>query len=45
VAHALDNAGAVAVELDDADFADIDATAASAPAPVERGALVKHGRR
>ena len=35
VAHALDNAGAVAVELGDADLAELDAAAASAPAPVE----------
>jgi aryl-alcohol dehydrogenase-like predicted oxidoreductase len=35
VAHALDNAGAVAVELDDADLAELDAAAASAPAPME----------
>ena len=35
VAHALDNATAVAVELDDADLAELDAAAVFAPAPVE----------
>lgn len=35
VAHALDNAGAASVELDDADLAELDAAAVFAPAPVE----------
>jgi aryl-alcohol dehydrogenase-like predicted oxidoreductase len=35
VAHALDNARAAAIQLSDADIAELDATAASAPAPVE----------
>ncbi len=35
VAHALDNAGAAAVELDDADLAELDAAAVFAPTPVE----------
>ncbi len=34
VAHALDNAGATAVELSDADLAELDAATASAPPPV-----------
>jgi myo-inositol catabolism protein IolS len=34
VAHALDNAGATAVELSDADLAELDAATASAPSPV-----------
>jgi aryl-alcohol dehydrogenase-like predicted oxidoreductase len=35
VAHALDNARAAAVELSDADLAELDAATTSAPAPVE----------
>jgi aryl-alcohol dehydrogenase-like predicted oxidoreductase len=35
VAHALDNARAAAVELADADLAELDAIAASAPGPLE----------
>jgi aryl-alcohol dehydrogenase-like predicted oxidoreductase len=34
VAHALDNAGATAVELSDADLSELDAAAAAAPPPV-----------
>ena len=35
VAHALNNAAAVSVELDDADLAELDAATVFAPAPVD----------